>query len=356
MHPDFKLNGLNYTAFKTQSLNELTAEKKAFYSAVNDFITDWQSGRAEVEVQTSGSTGKPKRIKLSKTAMRASAEATGAYFNLPAQTSAFLCLPVSYIAGKMMLVRAIHLGWHLDLGLPKSNPLDANTKQYDFSAMTPFQVSHSLKDLHGIHKLIVGGGALSNLQIQAVQALKTQVFETYGMTETITHIAARPVNHTPQKNVAFTALPQVSLSVDQRNCLQIDAPRISPNKIQTNDVVQLIDAHSFYWKGRYDRVINTGGVKVFPEVIERKLSNLIPERFFVAGLPHKDLGEQVVLVVETALSTLTEQDLYNRLNNMKNLEKYELPKKILCVAKFTETHTGKVQRQQTLASYLNKNS
>ena len=146
-------------------------------------------------VNTSGSTGKPAQIKLKKEHMINSALATGSYFKLPENTTALLCLSPNYIAGKMMLVRALTLGWQLDIVEPSLNPLDKLQKHYDFCAMVPLQVQNSLSELHFIKKLIVGGGAVSTELIKNLQDITTEVFATYGMTETITHIAVKKLNH-----------------------------------------------------------------------------------------------------------------------------------------------------------------
>ncbi|MFO7674065.1 MAG: O-succinylbenzoic acid--CoA ligase, partial [Lutibacter sp.] len=156
-HNAFKLQGKSFN-----SIEELINFSKEISAEVSDFLRNWFDENSFVEVKTSGSTGNPKIIQLQKIHMIHSAKATGEYFNLPENTTAMLCMSTNYIAGKMMLVRALTLGWHLDIVEPTSNPLKNSDKIYDFSAMVPMQLHNSLADIHKIKKLIVGGGMVSN--------------------------------------------------------------------------------------------------------------------------------------------------------------------------------------------------
>ncbi len=165
-----------------------------------------------------------------------------------------------------------------------------------------------------------------------------EIYETYGMTETITHIAAKK---TGEKN--FTVLPNVKVSADERDCLVIDAKNISKDKIVTNDIVNLVSDTQFSWKGRFDNVINSGGVKLMPEKIEDKLSTLIPRRYFVSGQPDETLGQKVVLYVEGAPLTIED-------NVFAVLDKFEKPKEVVFIPKFEETATGKIQRRESMES------
>ena len=343
-HKDFHLNGRSFES--TQSLIEFSKE---VLPALADFLKEWFSDDGFLSVKTSGSTGKPKQIQLRKEYMRNSAKATGAFFNVNEKTRALCCLPIEYIAGKMMVVRALTLGWHLDVIAPVSNPLETIESSYDFSAMVPLQLSNSLDKMHLVDQLIVGGGVVSSELSQRIQELHTKMYATYGMTETITHVAVKPLNNACHSELVseshYKTLPNVTISQDNRNCLVIDAPKVSDETVVTNDVVELISDTEFEWKGRYDNVINSGGVKLHPEEIERKLSPYIKSRFFVAGLPDEKLGEKLVLIVEGKKST-TILNSFQNLN--KDLTKYETPKEIYFLSQFQETHTGKVQRTKTL--------
>mgnify|MGYP003147759610 FL=1 len=198
-HPDFRLNKRHFTNAELHLVAySFIKEGEAFEEKVGSFLLEWIKPSKYVEVKTSGSTGTPKVIRIKKEHMINSAIATSRFFDLPEKTTALLCLPATYIAGKMMLVRAMVLGWQLDMVPPSSNPLDQVFKRYDFCAMTPFQLDNSVGRLHLIKKLIVGGGAVSPRLQKMVKEVSTKVYETYGMTETVTHIAAKRLN--PSKN------------------------------------------------------------------------------------------------------------------------------------------------------------
>lgn len=337
IHPDFKFNDTHYNedefCFFAQ---ELANSDKGFEQELSKFILEWFDENEFVQVTTSGTTGTPKTIQLKKEAMVNSALATATFFELSSNCKALHCLPMQYIAGKMMLVRALVLGWDLDFITPDSHPLDGNSKNYDFAAMVPLQVENSLEHLYRIKKIIIGGAKLNPALIDALKQIPTAIYETYGMTETITHIAAKRI-----QDAAFSVLPDITVSNDDRNCLVIDAPRLSDSKIITNDVVGIMEGNKFVWLGRFDNVINSGGVKLFPEKIEEKLSVKIPHRFFVIGKPDASLGEKLVLVIESEPF-----DIENSV--FEGLDKYEKPKEIIFVSKFSETETGKIKRTDSL--------
>jgi len=356
-HPAFKLNKLHYTnAELRQVAFNLIKEGEPYEEEIGDFILEWLKPSAFLKVQTSGSTGVPKKYNIKKEYMINSALATGKFFEVEAGANALMCLPVNYIAGKMMMVRAMTLGWELDLVTPSSNPLDQVFKIYDFCAMTPFQLDNSIGRLHIIKKLIVGGGAVSlNLQ-KMVQGLQTKVYETFGMTETVSHIAARRLNPKKKKKqkqyTPFKVLPNINISKDERGCLIIKAPLITGETIVTNDVVDIITYKKFMWKGRLDNVVNSGGIKLFPEEIERKLSKVVDKRIFVIGVPDDSLGEKLILFVESDFSEELIEELQEKIRDLKSLDKYEIPKKIYLIEKFEETPNGKIHRENTLRSEI----
>ncbi len=350
VHKDFQLNG---SSFQTSS--ELIHYSKTISESLYSFLLDWFSDDDFVVVNTSGSTGKPKPIQLKKEHMKNSALATGEFFDVQEKTTALCCLPIDFIAGKMMAVRAMTLGWHLDVVESSSNPLKDIDRPYDFSAMVPLQLSNSLENINLISQLIVGGGVVSNELEQAIQEVSTKIYATYGMTETITHIAVKSLNVTSSavERSHYKTLSNVTITQDSRNCLTINAPKVSDEEIITNDVVEIVSSTEFEWKGRFDNVINSGGIKLHPEEIEKKLSPYIESRFFVAGLPDERLGEKLVLVIEEKEASVIEnrrtelvEVLFQNLN--LPLTKYETPKEIFFVAQFIETPTGKIQRSKTL--------
>ncbi len=347
IHPKFKLNGLSFSFEDLKELGySLIKEGEPFEIAIGNFLMDWVDESLFLEVNTSGSTGIPKKIVLEKQHMVNSAIATGTFFNLKAGDTALLCLPVDFIAGKMMLVRAMILGLQLDYVELTSFPLKNILNTYHFGAMIPLQLQNSLLQINQIQKLIVGGAKMSNNLINQVKDVKTSIFETYGMTETVTHIAVKKANHKTHKIENFKALPNVCFSTDNRGCLVIDAENISNEKVVTNDLVNLLSDREFEWLGRFDSVINSGGVKLFPEKIEAKLSSLIQEIFFVAGIPDAKLGQKLVLLVEgniDAVKTLESIKL------LKSLSKFEIPKEVFSLDSFVRTDNGKIQRSKTIA-------
>ncbi|SHG34495.1 AMP-binding protein [Flagellimonas flava] len=342
LHPDFKLNGKSYQWEELPEVGySLIKEGEPFERAIGDFLVDWTMDNPTVLVQTSGSTGKPKDILLKKEHMVNSAKATGNYFGLQAGDTSLLCLPSTGIAGKMMLVRAMVLGLELDYVKPSSTPLDNISRNYDFCAMVPLQVEHSLLKLECIRTLIIGGASVSPSLKERLMSLPAQVFETYGMTETITHVAVKSV-----KNSGFKALPNISFAQDDRGCLVIEASKISDEPVVTNDMVELISETEFQWLGRYDSIINSGGVKLIPEQIEQKIAPLISSRFFVAGIPDEVLGEKLVLILEG--EAVPDSDFLDAIKRLDGINKYEVPKELYFVPTFEMTTTEKVNRNVIL--------
>jgi len=342
VHNRFKFN--NYH-FDHNSLKEVAysfvKEGEPYQKQVGNFLLDWFDDNDYVFVNTSGSTGEPKQIKLLKQAMVESAIATGDYFDLEPGNSALHCLPTEYIAGKMMLIRAIILGLELDLVEPSSNPLMYTNKTYNFCAMVPLQLQNSIEKLNSIETLIIGGASVSEALQKKLQDTACKVYATYGMTETITHIATKPLNHNNSKGLNYNTLPGVSISKDDRDCLMINAPRLSTEGIVTNDVVEIESESEFKILGRIDNVINSGGVKLFPEQIEAKLRNQMNNRFFIAGQDDINLGQELIMVVEGDTNTL-ENSIF------KDLDTYETPKQIYNIERFIETASGKIQRKKIL--------
>jgi len=364
VHPKFRLNGVHYSIEKLKALAYgFIKEGEPYEEAVGSFILDWLNDKRYVTVSTSGSTGAPKAIRLLKIHMVNSARATAKHFDLPEKTTALLCLPTDFIAGKMMLVRAMVLGWHLDMAQPKSNPLDNVFRRYDFCAMTPFQLDNSLSRMHLLKKLIVGGGSVSPSLKRRLRDISTKIYETYGMTETITHIASRRVN--PKKNKerspSFKTLSNVTISSDERGCLVIKAPKVSTDPVITNDLVEVETYKRFIWLGRIDNVINSGGVKLHPEQIEEKLASMIDSPFFVAGIPDEKLGEILTLFIEQeeafATSVVMEtsrlsSDFVETDYDANDFGPYEFPKTVITLERFERTENGKLQRGQTVKKFL----
>ena len=335
IHPDFKLNGKSFTYIELLAEALYLKENgQLFEKEIGNFLLDWLNSESFIFAQTSGSTGKPKQILIQKSAMLASAKATGLFFNLQPKNTALLCLSTNYIAGKMMLVRAICLGLHIDTIDPTSAPL--SSKKYNFIAMVPMQVEKSIAKLNLVDKLLIGGTKVSYTLLESILKTNCNAFESYGMTETISHIAIKKI-----RVKAFNVLPNVAISVDKRSCLVIEALELSQEKIITNDIVEIINPNQFILKGRIDNVINSGGIKIFPEEVEEKLAKYFSVPFFIGSKPDEILGEKVILVFE-------EKPFSIENNVFSELSKYQIPKEILFLETFERTETNKINRKKSL--------
>lgn len=346
IHPSFKLNGISYTV---EELNEvaysLVKEGLEHEMQIGDFLMEWLSSSNTIEVHTSGSTGQPKKIILQKTHMRNSAAATGEFLGLKANDTALLCLPMNYIAGKMMMVRALVLGLDLYATIPSSSPLFGISKKFDFCAMVPNQLNNSLDEIERIKNVIVGGAPLALSLKKTIGKKRNLIYETFGMTETISHIAMRKLSCDAAETY-FTTLSNITIAADHRNCLSINAPDLGVEELISNDVVNILSTTTFLWLGRLDNVVNSGGIKLHPEIIEEKLNTLISGRFFTAGMPDEMLGEKLVLVVEGECDT---KILDVEMRKLNNLEKIAVPKAIYLLPNFVMTANGKINRGETLA-------
>ncbi|MFH6934850.1 AMP-binding protein [Flavobacterium sp. FlaQc-30] len=339
VHNYFKLDGYHLNAADLCQIGySFIKEGDAYERSIGEFFLDWFDHKDYIEMTTSGTTGLPKLVRLEKQAMIQSALATGDFFGLKPGDKALLCLPTQFIAGKMMLVRSLILGLELDVVVPSTEPLAYNNKQYDFVAMVPLQVQNSIEKLKNIKKLIIGGAKIDSSLEEKLLPLKTEIYETYGMTETITHIAAKRVGES-----VFSILPNVKIEKDDRGCLVIYVSSISDEPIVTNDLVDLVNENQFSFLGRFDNVINSGGVKLIPEQIEAKLTGKINNRFFVTGVPDTTLGEKLILVIEGEKQDFA-PDFFDVLG------KFEKPKEIVFVPKFKENENGKLLRKPSLQS------
>lgn len=338
IHPKFKLNGCSLTKDDLYIVAySYIKEGDASEKPVGEFILDWFDEKPFIELQTSGSTGIPKLIRVSKQAMVNSALASGSFFELEAGSRILNCLPMKYVAGKMMFVRSFVLGLEMDFVPASLHPLEKLEEGYDFSAMVPLQAQNSLKDLHLVKKLIVGGAKINaKLEKQLLKLHKTECFETFGMTETVSHIAAKKVGEK-----AFRLMPNVSISTDDRNCLIIHAPLLLDDAIITNDLIELVDGNQFKFLGRLDNVINSGGIKINPELVEEKLVHKINFRFMIGSKPDPNLGEKVVLIIESEPFEM-EKTVFDA------LDKYERPKEIYFINHFKDSSNGKLLRKETL--------
>jgi len=301
-----------------------------------------------IELKTSGTTGSSKSYIAPKESMINSAALTCDFFNLTADKNALLCLPARYIAGKMMIVRALISGMNLLIVEPSSNPLsEVENEIIHFCPMIPLQVEKSLQEMKTVFKriehVIIGGAPISyTLEKQLIEDT-SNCYATFGMTETLSHIALKKisnVNRTPY----FSAMKGVSFEIDNE-CLVINAPHLFPEKLPSSDVVELIDSKNFIWKGRKDHVINSGGIKINPEDLEREIATWINNDFFISSKPHPTLGQQLVLIIEDKDNSVSTNHLLRRLK--ENLPDHHTPKEIITTSSFIRTETGKLKRADT---------
>ncbi|MBC8485869.1 MAG: AMP-binding protein [Bacteroidetes bacterium] len=345
-------NQLHQLALNKLSVKSLKAWKKTLYQ----FILEWNSDNPSVKIKTSGSTGTPKWIDIPKEKMIKSALITGEFFNLQKGDKTLLCLSTDFIAGKMMVVRAFIFGLNLIPVKPSGNPLKNIDDEFDFVAMTPMQVYNILIEINGIQKLnriknlIIGGGELNFSLKQKIRKLNNNTYHTYGMTETITHVALKKLSG-PDTDNYFKALKEIWFEKDKRGCLVVIAPHLSDKKFVTNDLIDLKNDKEFEFTGRYDNVINSGGIKISPEKIEQKLEPFVLQRFFIAGIPDEKFGERAVLIIEGTKSSLSD---FEEIILKSGLSKYEIPKQIFYVDCFSETENGKIIRKETLNKAISK--
>jgi O-succinylbenzoic acid--CoA ligase len=356
MNPFEKLTLNGHTYFKDELLH-LTEHKMKHADmdeeefSVQEFIHQWLSPPEHIEVRTSGSTGTPKVTMLRKEQFVHSARMTCQHFGLKEGSSMLLCLSTNYIAGKMMVVRAFVSGANLLTVPPTGNPLEGVEAKIDFTAMVPLQAYNSIHDpetnrvFSTISNIIIGGAAISPKLEHALEHYPNNIYATFAMTETLSHIALRKLNGNVKKDL-YELLPGISVSEDDRGCMVINAPGLSEEPIVTNDMIVKADETHFHWLGRYDNVINSGGIKIYPESLEEKLAHLLPaNRFFIASLPDETLGQKVVMVIEDGAN----MDIESLKTDIEKLvDKHHEPKEYFFLKQFTETPNGKIQRQESL--------
>lgn len=343
-----QINGSIFSKDNFEQLKKNDEAPDSWENAIFLFLKNWFDDTDFVTTHTSGSTGIPKEIRLAKTAMRNSARMTNAFFGLNEEKTALLCLPASYIAGKMMLVRAITGGFNLVTTAPKANPFEQLKMPIDFTAITPYQLYYSAETLKqkAVQNIIVGGGHVNSTLETLAESIPTDLFETYGMTETCSHIALRQFNGENKSDV-FSVLNGVSIRLDERECLVITAPHLLNEAIITNDVVEIKGKNTFRWLGRFDTTINSGGVKIHPEQVEKKLDGIIPSSFFIASQLDNILGEKVILVIESDdYSASRRAELTASIEN--RLSKFEIPKAIYFAPEFVYSSANKILRKETL--------
>ena len=314
--------------------------------SLEEFLAEWNNDSDYVHVQTSGSTGAPKPMLVEKRRMLNSARITCDFLGLREGDTALLCMSLDYIAGKMMVVRALERRLQLITVAPSGHPLADLSPQLSvlsFAAMVPMQVYNALQvpaeceRLKQIRHLIIGGGAIDDALAAALKSFPHHVWSTYGMTETLSHIALRKLNGADASDY-YTPFPSVKVSLNDESCLVINAPEVCSERLVTNDIAELSEGR-FRILGRKDNVICSGGIKIQTEQVERQLRSHLPQPFLITKRPDEKFGEVVVLLTEGPVDEA-------RAVCERILPKYFQPKAYLHVDKIPLTETGKPARKQ----------
>lgn len=341
---------------------------------LEDFLSEWNNDSDRVLVHTSGSTGKPKPMMVEKKRMLNSARITCDFLGLKPGDSALLCMSLDYIAGKMVVVRSIERHLHLISVSPSGHPLknidlkDVNGKgvngEITFAAMVPMQVYNTLQvpeereRLTHIRHLIIGGGAIDASLEKELQALpgNIAIWSTYGMTETLSHIALRRING-DESSEWYQPFDSVHISQTEEGCLVIDAPQVCAETLVTNDIVEIepyiynkVEKLRFRIKGRKDNVICSGGIKIQIEEVETLLKPHLEKPFMLAKKKDGKFGEIAVLLsededikrVEATVRRLLSDESEKSSDHKKY--KYWIPKEFRYVEHLPLTETGKPKR------------
>ncbi len=346
---------VSFGSIDPDKINELPEEIRA----AARLISEWEYGKPFFELNTSGSTGVPKRIMLNREKIEFSAQQTANAFNLMPGDTLLCCLGLHYIAGFMMVMRAIVNDCNLLITEQKSNPIDGLSSgiKIDFASFVPIQMEMMMDDANAVKKMnqmkaiLIGGAAVSDALEKQIQTLQVAVFHTYSMTETYTHVALRHMNGQTKQD-SYYPMPGVSISLDTRGCLVINSFLTDHKPLITNDIGEILQDGSFKLMGRADNVINSGGVKIQLEKIESVCGEIFSElginlSFFASGIKDEKLGQKLVLVVEGASWS---KEMINNFNDQLSIKlgKYEVPKEILFIDKIVLTKTGKIDREGTM--------
>ena len=334
---------ISFDDLKAKSRNQITNEALLL-------AHDWLVGNNSFVFHTSGSTGTPKEIIISRKQINDSIARTTKAMGLTAYDHFLCCLSVKSIAGAIMIFRALELGADITIITPQSDPLSHIQLDHSYTSVSlvPMQLfgienkrEHQQK-LNRFKTVLVGGASIHSTLWDALKDCKTNIFETYGMTETVSHVALKKVGN----ENAFALLNGIEAKLDGRGCLNICADVTNNHWLATNDCAEFISPRSFVVTGRIDNVINTGGIKVQAEKVEAALASHLPNtNYYVFGVPHSKLGEQVTLVIE-GKQNITLDGLKSKTQDI--LTPYEFPKQLIFVDVFKRTESGKLDRLGSL--------
>lgn len=323
--------------------------------SVLKFCRDWLKGTEEFIRFSSGSTGTPKAIGIKRAQMTASAAATAKILKPAPSDQILLNLNPESIGGTMSLVRAMEWNINLHVLAPEGNPMRLLNDIHPLTicSLVPLQLHDILQDASSIHKLnqfrviILGGAAIDDALFRAIQELRPVVYHSYGMTETCSHIALRQLNG-PGKQERFFPLEGVKLHLAEDQTLVIDAPMAIHPTLKTNDLATLYPDQSFELRGRLDRTLISGGIKIQLDELETLFSPLFPgTSFFLYGMDDARLGQKMVLLIESEPFSIHELE-----NKLKSLAPpYKVPKAIIFAPRFEHTASGKIDRVNTIRKW-----
>lgn len=339
---------INGEIITPDNLSQWKTDRSGIEADLAAFLDEWFSDSPGITLQTSGSTGHPKIITADRESMRASARMTCEFFGLTTASSALLALPLRYIAGKMMVVRAIVSGCKLIIQEPSSTPLANIKTKLDFIPMVPMQAITTLQQTNGEEQLsrarsiLLGGGFIDPELSQALQHIPSQIFASYGMTETLSHIALRRVNGNAADEW-YTPLPGIEISLSPAGTLQLSAPKLGIQHLMTNDIAEINAKGRFRILGRRDFVINSGGIKIQAEEIEQQLRSACKLNLIIVPAPHPVLGQCVALVWEGP--TYAEVQLRQAIATLPERQR---PRLIRHLKQLPLTATGKPDRRATI--------
>jgi O-succinylbenzoic acid--CoA ligase len=278
-----------------------------------------------IQFQTSGSTGVPKNISFKKEVIKKAIQRSNIFFNITHHTKIAIPLSINKTGGRMLLLRALEANCFIKILTPQLTYPEGTFHQMDFVSLSPNQMFHlyNHRDLNEVPQILLGGAPLpEGLEKNIIQTCTNKVYHSYGMTETLSHIAIRSI--TPINQAYYQPLEEIKIKTNENNCLMIYDPILSDEWIVSNDLVDLFPNNQFDFIGRYDDIINSGGIKINPLLIEKKLASIIQQPFIISSIPDETLGEKLILIIEGEIKNSIQIKEYIAIE----LTKYHQPKDI----------------------------
>jgi O-succinylbenzoic acid--CoA ligase len=322
------------------NIDQLEGRSEAWIIDILDFLKVWNSDSENFTSSTSGSTGVPKIIKIKKKYAINSARLSIDFFNLQPSQNALLCMSPRFIGSKMMIIRAIIAKMKLYCVEASSNPSKdlKGSLKIDFAPMIAMQALEVINNSHSIefNKILIGGSAVSDSFVDKISNSKIEFYSSYGMTETLSHIAIRKINGSNSSKF-YALLPRIEINLNSDSRLSITSNDLGIQDLLTNDCALIHQNNEFEIIGRFDNVVNSGGVKLHLEVIEKKISQINSAEFILTKSPDEKLGERLVML------TVSKMEF-----DFSNLSKYEIPKEVIHVREILKNENGKALRDLKL--------